>query len=267
MATTMTATHTRFARKPLAALGKLTLITLVGFAVLLIAFMILVIGEFVPPVLVVAAIPLIIAGVVATGWRWAPLLGTLVFSLLLALLVIGASEIVFTLSHPGGALFTFLLIVIPVLAIGFVASISATVQNYRSVERQSPRWLPGALMIVAGLVVGAVAVGSIPQPRDALGVSPETLAALPAVTLENFAPDKAVHVKAGETIALRLENPSGGAHAFVVDELGVNVYMPAGQNSLALFKATKPGTYTFYCTPHYNKATGEGMKGTLVVEP
>ena len=92
------------------------------------------------------------------------------------------------------------------------------------------------------------------------------LATLPAVTLENFAPDKAVRVKAGETIALRLENPSGGAHACVGDELGVNVYMPAGQNSLALFKATKPGTYTFYCTPHYNKATGEGMKGTLIVE-
>src|SRR5688500_9428370 len=169
MATTMTATHTRFARKPLAALGKLTLAALVGFAVLLIGFMVLVIGEFVPPVLVVAAIPLIIAGVVATGWRWTPLLGTLVFGLLLALLVLGASEIVFTLSHPGGALFTFLLIVIPVLAIGFVASISATVQNYRSVERRTPRWLPGVLMIAVGLVVGAVAIASIPQPRDALG--------------------------------------------------------------------------------------------------
>ncbi|HWQ13566.1 MAG TPA: plastocyanin/azurin family copper-binding protein [Roseiflexaceae bacterium] len=43
--------------------------------------------------------------------------------------------------------------------------------------------------------------------------------------------------------------------------------MPAGQDSLALFVAGQPGTYTFYCAPHYDKATGEGMHGTLIVEP
>ncbi len=43
--------------------------------------------------------------------------------------------------------------------------------------------------------------------------------------------------------------------------------MPPGETGVALFRADKPGTYTFYCAPHYDKKTGEGMKGTLIVEP
>jgi uncharacterized cupredoxin-like copper-binding protein len=45
--------------------------------------------------------------------------------------------------------------------------------------------------------------------------------------------------------------------------------MPAGKSSLALLKATRPGTYTFYCgvPGHANQATGEGMVGKLIVTP
>ena len=96
-------------------------------------------------------------------------------------------------------------------------------------------------------------------------ISPETLAGLPAVTLDKFEGGE-IRVKAGETVAFRLENPDPVAHTFTVDELGVNAFMPSGKNSLALFKPTQPGTYTFYCVPHYNKAAGEGMHGTLIVE-
>ena len=121
-----------------------------------------------------------------------------------------------------------------------------------------------ALLLIAGLAAGAAVVGGIPQAGDA-GVSQATMASLPAVTLDKFEGGE-VRVKAGETVALRLENPDGVAHTFTVDELGVDALMPAGKNSLALFKPTKPGTYTFYCIPHYDKASGQGMHGTLVVE-
>jgi plastocyanin len=50
------------------------------------------------------------------------------------------------------------------------------------------------------------------------------------------------------------------------DTVGLHAAMPSGEASLALFKPTRPGTYTFYCAPHYNKTTGEGMQGTLIVE-
>lgn len=267
MEASFTQAATRTARRtPLSGLGKLTAGALAGVAALLGYLQVGLFGGFDPMISGIAAAALIMAGVVAIGWRWAPLLGTLVFGALLALLGMVGSEIVYVLAHPGGAMFTFIVVALPVLLIGLVASIAAVVQNYRAAERRTPGWLPAALLAVAGLVAGALAVGSIPQAGSPAGVSPDALAALPAVTLDKFANGQ-IHVKAGEFVALRLENPDGIDHAFVVDELSVSAPMPAGKHSLAFFKPTKPGTYTFYCTPHYNKATGEGMHGTLIVDP
>ena len=267
MATTTMTPRVRFARRPLAGLGRLTVAALAGTTLVLIGFMILAIGEFDTMLLAIAAIPLIAAGAVAVGWRWAPLLGTLVCGLLLALLVLGAGrEILYTMTHAGGALVPFALLLLPLLSVGVGASIGATVQNYRAAERRTPRWLPGALLLTAGLGIGAAAVSAIPQAGGAAGVSSQTLAALPAVTLASF-DGGTIRVKAGEAVALRLENPDPVAHVFAIDELGVDAPMLAGKQSLALFKPITPGTYTFYCTPHYDKASGQGMHGTLIVEP
>ncbi len=51
-----------------------------------------------------------------------------------------------------------------------------------------------------------------------------------------------------------------------MDELNVHAPVLAGEEGLVLFKPTEAATYTFYCAPHYDKETGEGMKGTLIVE-
>jgi plastocyanin len=255
----------RTLRTPLSSLGKLTVGLLAGVTALLIAAQALLFGGFDMIVSVIALVPLIAAAVMLIGWRWAPLLGTLVFALLLALLALGSGEIAYTLAHPGGAMFSLFIAAIAVVLGGLAASISTAVQNYRGASRSMPRALPATVALVAGLVIGAGAVGAIPQAGESAGISPETLAALPAVTLENFDSGE-IHVNAGEAVALRLENPDGVAHAFVIDELGVAAPMPAGKNSLALFKPATPGRYTFYCTPHYNKASGEGMHGTLIVE-
>jgi plastocyanin len=162
-------------------------------------------------------------------------------------------------------MFSFFVVALAVLATGFSASIGAAVQNYRGVERRTPRWLPGALLLIGGLVAGAAVVGAIPQSGESASVSPETLAQLPAVTIDKFEGGE-IRVKAGDTAAFRIENPDGVAHTFTVDELGVDTFLPAGKDSLALFKPMQPGTYTFYCRPHYDKASGQGMHGTLIVE-
>jgi plastocyanin len=262
---TLSQTPRRAPRAPLSSLGKLTAGCLAGVTALLVYAQAAIFGGFDPIVSAIAFAPLIGVGVILVGWRWAPLLGTLLFGLLAALLVMGGSEITYTLAHPGSAMFGFVIVALSLVLLGLVASISAAIQNYRSATRPTPRALPVALALVAGLVAGAVVVGAIPQAGEAAGVSPEALAALPAVTLDKFN-DGEIRVKAGETVALRLENPDGVAHAFAIDELGVAAPMPAGKSSLALFKPTKPGTYTFYCTPHYDKASGEGMRGKLIVE-
>jgi plastocyanin len=67
-------------------------------------------------------------------------------------------------------------------------------------------------------------------------------------------------------LAFRLENADRAGHSFDIDELGGHAPMPAGQSGSALFRPATPGTYTFYCAPHHDKASGQGMKGTLIVE-
>ncbi len=51
------------------------------------------------------------------------------------------------------------------------------------------------------------------------------------------------------------------------DEFNVHASMPAGKSNVAIFTPTQPGTYTFYCRPHADKAARTGMVGTLAVAP
>jgi plastocyanin len=264
MEASMAMTRTTGRRAP-AAMGKVTAGALAGLAGVL-GYAQVIFGGFDPVISGIALLALAFAGIVAAGWRWAPLLGALVFGLLGAFLALGSGELAFMLSHPGDfAPFSLLALALPLVVVGLVASVWATVQNYRSAERKAPRGLTAALAAVVGLVAGALLVASVAGGATGAGVSPETLAGLPAVTIDKFE-GGTIRVKAGETVALRLENPDPVAHQFDVDEFGVHAPMPAGEQSLALFKPSAPGTYTFYCTPHYNKATGEGMRGTLIVE-
>jgi plastocyanin len=267
METTMKRPHTRF-RKPLAALGKLTVATLVGIALAVIYVMAALFGAVDPIGLVFSAIPLLFVGIILIGWRWAPLLGVLISGLLLAFI---GPMLPFILTSPSEPMFAPILIILVLAVLGIGLGIGATVQNYRyaPADRRMPRWLPAILVGVVGLVVGALLVAAIPQPGSAAGISPEALAELPALTTQNFAfGQKEIRAKVGETVALRLENAvDPETHYFELDEFNVHAPIPPGETSLALFKPTKPGTYTFYCSPHSNKATGEGMVGKLIVEP
>ena len=76
-----------------------------------------------------------------------------------------------------------------------------------------------------------------------------------------------MRARVGETVALRLDNADTSVHYLDIDEFNVHAIMPAGKSNVAIFKPTQPGTYTFYCHPHADKAARTGMVGTLVVEP
>src|SRR5262249_54757471 len=148
--------------------------------------------------------------------------------------------------------------------------IAATVQNYRTPlpERRTPAWLPYGMTAIAALAVGALLVAAVVQGRNSSGVSEEMLAQLPVLSAKAAEfEQRELHTHVGETVALRLNNPDGQGHSFDVDELNVHAAMPSGKSSLALFIPTKLGTYTFYCALHYNRKTGQGMKGTLIVAP
>lgn len=253
--------------QPLAALGKLTIVALVGIALVMFYLQTVVFGEFDPVGAMMGVLPLVFAGLVATGWRWTPALGALTGGALLAII---GPELHHIFASPSDGMFAPAVILLALILIGVGAGIGATVQNYRRsvAERSAPRWLSTALAALAGLCLGAVLVAAIPQASAGAGVSAEVMAQLPAVVVHNFAfEQKEIRAKVGETVILRLENHDSATHSFDIDELNVHAPILPNQTSLALFKPTQPGIYTFYCAPHYDKSSGEGMKGTLIVEP
>ncbi len=204
------------------------------------------------------------AGLIFTGWRWAPLPGLLPGVAMPALF--GS----FLLADPAAPLFLPGLLLVGCGALVGISGITGTIQNYRrpADERPLPRWIAPVTVLIAGLLVGAALVALAAGRGASAGVSPEVLASLPSLAGRNYTfSQREIRVKAGETVALRLENVDPEAHSFDIDELNVHVPMLAGRAGVALFRPLQPGAYTFYCTPHFNKATGEGMYGTLIVEP
>src|SRR5262245_61860996 len=180
MDTPMT-TSRSFPRQPLAALGKLALTALIALAALM-SYVEVVIFNLAPSGFAFIAIPLVLAGVVATGWRWAPLLGAIWCGLML---VMNIQFTVSNLTHPEQfAMFVLELGLDLAMIGGVVGGVAATVQNERRsmAERRTPGWLPYGLTAVAALSVGALLVAAVVQGRDTSSVSPQTLAALPELS-------------------------------------------------------------------------------------
>lgn len=217
-------------------------------------------------------IPLVVAALVAWRRRWTPALGALVGGLLV---LEGYIFIRDMLIQPANAVeFGHAAIFFGTALVALVAGIGATVQNYRAprnrpfIDPQAPSWAYAALLAFGALILGGMLTTAI-QPRSTLpGVSPEALAVLPALQTKDYMfAQREIRAKVGETVTLRLDNADDTTHYLDIDEFNVHAIMPAGKSNIAIFTPTEPGTYTFYCRPHANKATGEGMVGKLIVEP
>jgi plastocyanin len=215
---------------------------------------------------------LVVAGIVATRLRWAPALGALLGG---ALLVEGYIFLTDMLTQPDTTLnFAFAAIFFATAVVGLVAGVGATVQNYRAprsrpfVDPPAPRSTYPALLALTALALGGILSTAIQSGGVAPSVSSEVLAALPVLAAKDYLFDQPkITAKVGEMVALRLDNADTSTHYLDIDEFNVHALMPAGKSNVALFKPTQPGTYTFYCHPHGDKAARTGMVGTLIVEP
>src|SRR2546423_169234 len=127
MEASMTGTHSRpRVRTPLAALGKLTVGALVGLGIVF-GYVQTLFGGFDPMLTGVAVTMLIVAGVVATGWRWAPALGALLaLAIGGGLLIPAADAVAFALTHPADSLYIMMVLLLPLLALAIVGGIGAT---------------------------------------------------------------------------------------------------------------------------------------------
>ncbi len=210
-------------------------------------------------------VAVLLGGIIATGWRWTPILGALLGG---SLILQDASIWAYTLAHDEVFIHVaWQMLFFPTAILSTIFGVVALVQNYRGVPRQTPRWLDSSIAYLTVLCIGAIlAAGIIRGAADtnAAGVSPGVLASLPAVTAQNikFSPT-ALTARVGETVALQLVNRDSTPHTFTIDALQVNVAMPPGKTVLALFRPTSSGVYTFYCDVPGHRDSG--MSGTLTV--
>jgi plastocyanin len=264
MSTPLAATYTQ-GRRRLSTLRGVMIGGLVGNVVVNVILQVLIVQALIVPLTIIMLLTLLIAGVCATRWRWAPLLAVL---WVVVSVVPGAEPYTYNLTHPAETgKFIATLLGLVLLLITIVAGVAVTVSGERQgAERRSPRWLMGFLIGTASFVLGASLVATIPPSDASAGVSAEALAQLPALLAGRNTFDRAeLPARVGQTVALRLENSDTQTHSFDIDTFDVHVPMPSGKPALALFTPTRSGTYTFYCRiPGHTEA---GMVGRLVVEP
>jgi uncharacterized cupredoxin-like copper-binding protein len=224
--------------------------------------------HLVPPLVPIMVLTLVVAGVCATRWRWAPLL---VAGWCLLIVAIQLPQMIMSIARGVGPAFPVNVASLGLLIIACVAGLVATVQRDRwQVDTPLPRWFPGFLVGVAMFVLGVGLTLTMPKPAATAGVSPAVLASLPGVTTANYQFDqREIKAKVGDTVALHLHNSDNLGHSFDIDTINVHVPIGAGADALALFKPTAAGTYTFYCSVpgHADPKTGTGMVGKLIVAP
>jgi len=158
-------------RRKLTALGTTTALALFGITLIFLFLFLLfwLTGTAVVlPALIISVVFALIAGFVATGVRWVPVLGSLAALTVMVFLLrvpLGASA----LRHPTAdvARFSELVLIYALAVIALVAGVAAVIQNYRRVEQRAPHWLAALLAgmscLAAGMIVVALLVAASPQ--------------------------------------------------------------------------------------------------------
>lgn len=214
------------------------------------------------------------AAVLATRFRWAPLVATL-FGAYLLYLVFTEPFVVESLANPKGpnggfGHFAGDVIACACALLAFGGGLAATVQDARGGARRAPRWLPAALSLVAGMALGAVLIGAIAAPPAPTGI-----------TYTNGVPT--VHLSAGNFDQTSVTIARGQKLLFVDDTASVHILdngswqnqtarpgrepgaplvanVRLSADSAAIGPFTAAGTYHIYCVVH------PGMNLTVIVQ-
>jgi plastocyanin/putative flippase GtrA len=263
-------------RQPLSALGKLTVAALLGSALAFLVQIFLT-GEFNIPLITITMLLLIGAGLVATGIRWTPLVGSLLSLNITFGSLFFQSYTIYHLTHPAEVNFftvTLLFTLLGLVVIG--AGFGATVQNYRIPdlhERYSPRWVSFALTGLTGIFVGAVLVVLLTQGSAGANVNIPNSAGEPTVHMGpgNFV-QSSVTVSKGSKLLLVDDgsfvhilrngrwNADGTPQPITEPGSPIVNNVQVDRNSLEIGPFTTAGTYHLYCTVH------QGMNLTIRVQ-
>jgi plastocyanin len=225
-------------------------------------------------IVIMAACALLSTIILATRFRWAPLVSALLlgYNLYLIFLEPFVTESLANPKGPNGGLAHFIMDVqvIACAIVAFGACVAAGVQNYGHGSRQAPRWLPVAWSAVLGMVVGAVFIGVISQPALPTGTSYTNGVATVHVGAGNFL-QSSVTISKGSKLLL-VDDTSSTHDLFngqwqnsvpvVAQEPGAPVVsnVQLKGSSIAIGPFATAGTYHIFCTIH------RGMNLTIIVQ-
>jgi plastocyanin len=235
--------------------------------------LVLVFGKvFILPLLILALVTLVAAGISFLRFRFTPAIG--------ALIVLGATIGTFTvpinqyhITHPSEAT-TFItdLILLAFAVVAVVAGIAATLQNYRSLERPTPRNLRLLLTTFTAFVIGMIVVSLIATANPSTSTASTTTNGEPTVHMSPTAfAQNVVLVPKGSKLLL----VDDGNYAHVLQNgywqdttqhqqaepgsLSVqNLNIAGGSVEIGPFSTA--GVYHIYCSVHV------GMNLTVVVQ-
>jgi hypothetical protein len=209
------------------------------------------------------------AAIIATRFRWAPLVSTVLggYNLYLIFTEPYVIESLANPKGPNGGLAHFVgdVLVVASAILAFGGSIGSAAQNYRQGSRQAPRWLPSALSLVAGMVIGTISQSAV----------------VTGTTYTNGVPT--VHMGAGNFLQSSVSIPKGSKLLLVDDVSALHILangswqngvakavnesgaprvnnVQVNGNSIEIGPFTTAGTYHIYCSVH------QRMNLTIIVE-
>ena len=267
--------------RALSALGKVTLLALLGTALAntayIVLFAVLLHHFFLPAFLIASIAPILAAGLVAVRWRWTPALGAMLV-LLISTLFFSQPLLQYYLAHPGyrPAFFFVEVLILACAVVAVVAGLSATLQNYRihDGERLAPSWLRPLLLVLCGVLIGMSLIGLLVVANpEASGASPTTTGE-PIIHLgaDNFA-QSVVYLPKGSKLLLvndtnvehLLENGSWTSSGTAVTRAepgapALHDLASKGGSTLEIGPFNTAGTFHIYCAIH------PGMNLTIIVQ-
>ncbi len=264
-------------RPSVSALNKVTLVALLGVALVVTAnFLIvwLLHGAFIPEFFIGIVPALIVACLVAGRLRWAPALGA-VAALLTIILYLMDPNGLYTLTHPGNSFIDFLpeLLALAFALVVIVVGIGVTIQNYRGGQPRPQRWLQPFLTGFTGIVIGMLIIAALAAANPAASSASSTTNGVPTVHLaaSNFAQNVVLISKGDKLLIVDdasvehiLQNGTWTASdtARPLTEPGApvvhNVDITGGSVAIGPFNTA--GIFHIYCTVH------PGMNLTIVVQ-
>lgn len=219
-----------------------------AMAVALLALMFL-LGGIIPPIIVFAAL----FALAAWFYQRKERAGSIVLAVLFVLLLLtNLPFIIPSLAVPASTA-DFL----PTIVVTLIAIVGAT--SAFAVIRRRGAATDGARMVALGaitLLVVATAVTIIAKIAypDITARSGDI-----AIAAEDFEFSEQDITASGGRVAVFVENKDTTLHTFTIEELGVDLQIPAGEPARIAFDA-EPGTYEFICRPH-----APDMSGTLEI--